>query len=110
MGKYRIICCIARARAFKEALVGVRMWPLGIKQEPVERVDWFRMLTQMQAEGYSLHGLVYFCGIPKSSLIAYKNGMQPSYNVGKTLIRAWSEITGQDQADVPTISPYSFKA
>lgn len=90
--------------------MGVRMWPLGVKQEPVERVDWFRMLTQMQAEGYSLHGVAYFAGIPKTSLIDYKNGMQPSYNVGVTLIKAWAEITGGDPVNVPKISPYSFKA
>lgn len=90
--------------------MGVRMWPLGVKQEPVERVDWFRMLTQMQAEGYSLHGVAFFIGIPKSTLIAYKQGMQPSYNVGARIIRCWAEVTGNDPAAVPMISPYSFKA
>lgn len=74
------------------------------------RVDWFRVLVQLQAEGYSLHGVAFFIGIPKSTLIAYKQGMQPSYNVGARIIQCWAEVTGNDPAKVPMISPYSFKA
>lgn len=85
--------------------MGAMMQPI-----PEVNVDWFRMLTQMQREGYSLHGVSYFTGIPKTSLINYKAGMQPSYNVGLQLIRCWAEATGQDPAQVPMISPYSFKA
>lgn len=74
------------------------------------RVDWFRLLDQLKAEGYSLYGVSHFTGIPKSTLIGYKNGSQPSYHQGLQLIAAWAQATGKPESAVPTISLYSFKA
>lgn len=74
------------------------------------RVDWFRLLVQLGAEGYSLYAVSHFTAIPKSTLIGYKQGAQPSYHNGVVLLRFWSQSCGQDQAQAPMISPYSFKA
>jgi len=74
------------------------------------RVDWFRLLDQLKAEGYSLYGVSHFTGIPKSTLIGYKQGSQPSYHQGLQLIACWAEATGKQAADVPKISRYSHMA
>ena len=74
------------------------------------RIDWFRVLVQLQAEGYTLHSIAYFTGIPKSSLLSYKQGTQPIYNTGLTLIRCWSEATGQQPDQVPTVDSFSYRA
>jgi len=74
------------------------------------RVDWFRLLNQLKDEGYSLYGVSHFTGIPKSTLIGYKNGSQPSYHQGVSLLQFWSQATGKELADVPTISQFSFMA
>lgn len=86
---------IARARAFAQSSV---------------RIDWFRLLDQLKAEGYSLYAVAHFTNIPKSTLIGYKEGSQPPYHLGVCLLRFWSEATGLPVTEAPTISPFSYKA
>lgn len=74
------------------------------------RVDWFRVLVDIQAEGYSMYAISHFTRIPKTTLLGYKQGAQPIYNTGLTLIRCWAEATGKTPDKVPTVSRYSFKA
>jgi hypothetical protein len=88
---------LARARAF------------GQRDSDI-RVDWFRLLNQLKDEGYSLYAVSHFTAIPKSTLIGYKNGSQPSYHQGVCLLQFWSQATGKLLADVPTISQFSFMA
>ena len=74
------------------------------------RIDWFRILVELKSEGYSLYSVAHFTEIPKTSLIGYKNGSQPSYQNGVKLLRFWSQATGKREDWAPTIDPYSFKA
>lgn len=78
--------------------------------DPDIRVDWFRLLVDLQAEGYSLYGLAHFTKISKSSLLAYKQGAQPTYNTGSLLVKFWSEATGKPADAVPMVSRYSYMA
>ena len=90
---------LARARAFAKHAQPASM-----------RIDWFRLLVNLGKEGYSLRSISHFTGISKSSLIGYKNGSQPAYHIGVCLLQFWSEATGHDSTEAPTISLYSFKA
>lgn len=74
------------------------------------RVDWFRVLNGLKAEGYSLTAIAHFTGITRSCICGYKAGGQPIYHHGVRLLQFWAEATGHDVNDAPTISPYSFKA
>lgn len=74
------------------------------------RVDWFRILVHLKAEGFSMYAVSHFTRIPRVSLINYKQGTQPSYHNGLCLLQFWAEATGNDPDDAPKISPYSFKA
>ncbi len=74
------------------------------------RVNWFRILVQLQGEGYSLKDISHFTKIPKASLLGYKQGIQPTYNTGHTLIRCWAEATGNQPQDAPLVNRYSHTA
>lgn len=74
------------------------------------RIDWFRLLVQLKDEGYSLYSVAHFTEIPKSTLIGYKQGSQPSYHHGVRLLRFWAQTTGNDMAAAPTINPFSHRA
>lgn len=74
------------------------------------RVDWFRLLDQLKVEGYSLYDVAHFTEIPKSTLIGYKNGSQPSYHQGVCLVLFWAQAMGKDATDVPKVSQFSFMA
>lgn len=91
---------LARARAFAK-----------VKFSPTNhQVDWFRLIVQLKSQGYSLYAVAHFTGISKDSLFGYKQGSQPSYHRGVTLLQFWSEVMDCDTTDAPTIDPYSFKA
>lgn len=75
-----------------------------------DRVDWFRLLTQLKDEGYSLYAVSHFTGIPKSTLIGYKQGSQPSYHQGVNLLKFWMQAVGRSAEQVPMVNPYSFMA
>lgn len=74
------------------------------------RVDWFRVLVQLAGEGYSLSAISHFTAIPKSTLIGYKQGAQPTYHTGVLLLAFWAQASGKEQGEAPMISAYSFKA
>lgn len=87
----------SRARAF------------GQRQEDI-RVDWFRLLVQLKDQGYSLYDITHFTAIPKSTLIGYKQGSQPSYHQGVVLLQFWVQSTGKQIEDVPTVNLFSHMA
>jgi len=97
MPEKRRASLLTRARAFGQRSSDVR-------------VDWFRLLGHLKDEGYSLYDVSFFTEIPKSTLIGYKNGSQPSYHQGLCLVQFWAEATGESIADVPTVSQFSFMA
>lgn len=74
------------------------------------RIDWFRVLVQLKDEGYSLYSVAHFTEIPKSTLIGYKQGSQPSYHHGVRLLHFWSQATGKEQGEAPTVNPFSYRA
>lgn len=74
------------------------------------RIDWFRILVQLNDEGYSLYSVAHFTEIPKSTLIGYKQGSQPNHHSGERLLRFWMQAMGKAREDAPTINPFSFKA
>lgn len=74
------------------------------------RIDWFRIFTHLKDAGYSLHAVSYFTGIPKSTLVGYKQGAQPNYHYGTLLLSCWAQACGKEQADAPTVNRFSFKA
>lgn len=75
---------------------------------PDHRIDWFRILTQLKAEGWSLYAVSHFTGIPRTTLHGYKQGGQPSYHHGTILLRYWAQTCGTEVDAAPTISLYSY--
>jgi hypothetical protein len=88
---------LTRARAFGQRSADIR-------------VDWFRLLSELKVEGYSLYGISHLTGISKSSLIGYKQGSQPPYHQGVLLVTCWAQALGKDVTEVPTIDKFSFMA
>jgi hypothetical protein len=70
---------------------------------PTESIDWFRILTDLCADGGSLYQVSRITSIPRSSLQSYKQGVEPSHSIGMCLLRLWSISTGKDRDEAPTI-------
>ncbi|WP_143189193.1 hypothetical protein [Paraburkholderia lycopersici] len=68
---------------------------------PATKVDWFRVLTDICRDGYSLYELARDTTIPRSSLNAYKNGAEPAHAIGMCILAHWSIKTGKPGHDAP---------
>lgn len=66
-----------------------------------QKIDWFRVLTDLCRDGGSLYQLSRITTIPRSSLNAYKNGMEPTHAVGMCILAHWSMKTGKPGCDAP---------
>jgi hypothetical protein len=66
-----------------------------------QRIDWFRVLSDLTRDGGSLYKLAETTTIPRSSLNAYKNGVEPTHAVGMCILAHWSIKTGKPGHDAP---------
>ncbi len=59
----------------------------------VKRVDWFRIIADLNGRGLSTHDISSRIGVAQSTLIGWKNdGAEPRYSDGNKLIILWQEI------------------
>lgn len=66
-----------------------------------ERVDWFRVLTELKRHGIAHSGIRGAIGIPESTLQGYKTGSEPKHVDGERLIEFWCQVTGRTRAELP---------
>jgi len=76
-----------------------------MSNKPDVAIDWFRVITDLTRDG-SLSQLSAITSIPRSSLGAYRNGVEPSHSIGMCLVRHWSIKTGRDRDEAPTIHKF----
>lgn len=68
---------------------------------PAPRIDWNRVLLTLRTEGYSLHDVSSFTGIPRSTLTSWQAGCSPGHQDGETLVKFWSEATQLPRESLP---------
>lgn len=73
---------------------------------PDVRIDWWRVLHDLCADGGSLYQVSRITSIPRTSLQNYKQGVEPSHSIGMCLLRLWSIRTGKDRDEAPTQQRY----
>jgi len=67
-----------------------------------QRVDWFRLIDDLKRRGYSTYALEMLTGVPKSTLLGYKQGAEPKHLDGERLIGVWCQVTGLQRDSIPT--------
>lgn len=71
------------------------------------RVDWPRILEDLRQKDHSLYDIAGLTGIPKPTLVGYKNDdREPPHAIGSLLLRFWSEVTGNDPDAAPIVPRY----
>jgi hypothetical protein len=71
-----------------------------------QRIDWFRVLSDLTRDGGSLYQLASTTGIPRRSLNSYKNGVEPTHARGMCILAHWSIKTGKPGHDAPMTRRY----
>lgn len=58
-----------------------------------QRIDWFRVLTDLRVQGYSLYAVADETGIPRKTLDGYRSqGAEPRHSDGELLIALWERV------------------
>lgn len=65
------------------------------------RISWFRLFNEMKVNGWSLYRIEAHLHIAKSTLIGWKEGVEPRHADGEKLIELWQEVTSQTRGELP---------
>lgn len=66
------------------------------------RVDWFRVLAELQQRGYSVTSVSVAIGVPKSTVMGWKTlAAEPRHADGEELVKLWMRVHGQPREALP---------
>lgn len=72
-----------------------------IKLRKRYRTDWFRVIVQLQYQGYSQARVARILGVSLTTLRGWKDGSEPAHNFGHALLELWSEVIQQPICERP---------
>lgn len=72
-------------------------------------VDWFRIIIDLERNGYRHADMAAAVGAGKSTVVGWKNGSRPAFDEGDSLINLWCSVTAKGRHDVPKTSPYDYR-
>ena len=67
----------------------------------IHKIDWFRLLSDMSRQGYSLQDIADELDVVASTLIGWKKGASPRHHTGEALIEMWCRVTGKCRQELP---------
>lgn len=65
------------------------------------RIDWFRVIADLNRAGYSTRGFADSLGIARTTIEGWKAGSEPKHADGEKLLAWWSQVTGRDVGTAP---------
>lgn len=69
---------------------------------PRFKIDWERILLDLQAHSYGTRKVAESIHIPVATVHGWKNlDAEPRYSDGTVLIALWAKVTGKQPKDVP---------
>jgi hypothetical protein len=72
------------------------------KKKRKVRVDWFRVLVELEGKGYRLNQIAAATDVPRRTLLDWRNmGTEPSHAGGERLIDLWSQVMGEPRDALP---------
>lgn len=74
------------------------------------RVDWFRVIVDLERNGYRHVDMAAAVGAGKSTLVGWKAGSRPAYDEGERLVMLWCMVTKKGRDSVPKVERYSYRA
>ena len=77
---------------------------------PDEKIDWFRVIVDLERSGYCHASIAMVIGRSKGSIDWLKKGGTPAYERGAQLLELWQDVTGNGQETVPKVKRNSYLA
>lgn len=75
-----------------------------------ERIDWFRVITDLERAGYPHNAIAVYVGVGKRTVGGWKQGASPKTEDGLRLIGLWSLVTKNGRESAPRVKRHSFRA
>jgi hypothetical protein len=73
-----------------------------IAEHQQHRVDWFRIIADLNMRGMSTHAICDAIDVPKATVFGWKNhDVEPRYFDGYRLILLWLNKTGFSPSQLP---------
>jgi hypothetical protein len=73
------------------------------------RVDWFRLITDLNRAGHSTRRFADNLGIARTTIEGWKAGSEPKHADGERLIALWCERMGRGREHLPRTSEFDFR-
>ena len=68
------------------------------------RIDWFAVFCDLNRRGISVQGVAEEIGVPKSTLLGWKQGAEPKHGDGERLIGFWCRVMERQREALPLVS------
>jgi transposase-like protein len=68
------------------------------------RIDWFAVFCDLNRRGISVQGVAEEIGVPKSTLLGWKQGAEPKHGDGERLICFWCRVMERQREALPLVS------
>lgn len=75
-----------------------------------EKINWFRVIIDLERSGYSHSSIGIAVGSPKSTVQGWKQGSTPKFEDGERLIELWQTVTENGRESVHKVKRASFMA
>lgn len=69
------------------------------------RVDWFRVLVELQCRGLSNHDVSRCIGVAARTVGGWKMGAEPSHRDGDALVQLWCSVCEKGREELPMARP-----
>lgn len=66
-----------------------------------DRIDWFRVLVDLNRAGLPTSALEQQLGIPRTTILGWKQGAEPRYADGESLLDLWGRALGRAREGAP---------
>lgn len=73
------------------------------------RVDWFRLIADLNRAGHSTRRFADILGIPRTTIEGWKSGAEPKHADGERLIALWCEQLRRSRDQLPMIRRHDFR-
>lgn len=83
---------------------------VGLCLTKTEKVDWFRVVVDLERSGYSHADIAAVVGVGKSTVQGWKDGARPKFEEGEMLIGLWATVTKNGRESVHRVERYSHRA
>jgi hypothetical protein len=68
------------------------------------RIDWFQIVVDLGRAGLPTRSVAGQIGVPKATILGWKQGAEPKHADGERLLELWCRMTGRGREHLPRVA------